>query len=154
MLRILRALLLVAMLPVGVACEQVKRLDVPELPKVDLPNVGLPTSAGNLLLIRTPAGALELNPSGSDALTALGTCTDLITYCYEPGVRSVDECVDATPRCKTSKPWQEDDCCPTACAEAYTQAREQGQEPVAAFEKAFFLEPDCFPGVRSLLEAQ
>jgi hypothetical protein len=155
LLRILRALLLVAMLPVGVACEQVKKLDVPDLPKVDLPSVPLPKSAGNLLLIQTPMGGLELNPSGSDAITAVGTCTDLITYCYEPGTRSIDECVEAVPRCKTSTPWkEEEDCCPSACAEAYSRARDQGNEPITAFEKAFFLEPDCFPGVRSLLEGQ
>lgn len=153
MLRILRALLLVAMLPVGVACEQVKKLDIPDLPKVDLPNVPLPKNAGNLLLIQTPAGGLELNPAGSDAITAVGNCTDLITYCYEPGTRSIDECVEAVPECKTSKPWEEEACCPAACAKAYTQARGQGQEPIEAFEQSFFLEPGCFPGVQSLLEA-
>jgi hypothetical protein len=153
MLRILRALLLVAMLPVSVACEQVKKLDIPDLPKVDLPSVGLPTRSGNLLVIQTPMGGLELNPSGSDAITAVGTCTDLITYCYEPGARSVDECVEAVPRCSTSTPWKEEDCCPSACTEAYSKARGQGQEPIDAFEKTFFLEPDCFPGVRALLEA-
>lgn len=153
MLRILRALLLVAMLPVSVACEQVKKIDVPDLPKVDLPNVPLPKSAGNLLLIKTPAGGLELNPASSDAITAVGNCTDLITYCYEPGTRSIDECVESVPTCQTSKPWEEEACCPAACVKAYSQERKQGQEPIAAFETSFFLEPDCFPGVRSLLEA-
>jgi hypothetical protein len=153
--RILRALLLVAVLPVGLACEQVKHIDLPDLPKVDLPNLSLPKKpTGNLVLIENPLGGLQLNPSGADAITALGTCTDLITYCYEPGARSLDECVQAVPQCKTSKPWDEDDCCPSACAAAYDKARDRGQEPLAAFEQTFFLEPDCFPGVRTLLEGK
>lgn len=152
-LRILRVLLLAAMLPVGLACEAVKQ-EIPDLPKLDLPNVPLPKKDGFLDLIETPAGALQIDPRGSDAITALGACTDLITYCFQPGERSLDECVEAVPRCKTSKPWDEDACCPTACAEAYSQARGQGQEPIAAFEKSFFLEPDCFPGVRALLEGK
>jgi hypothetical protein len=38
LLRILGALLLVTVLPVGLACEKGK-LELPELPKVDLPNM-------------------------------------------------------------------------------------------------------------------
>ncbi len=152
-LRILRVLLLAAMLPVGIACEAVKQ-ELPALPKLDLPNVPLPKKDGILDLIETPAGSLQIDPRGSDAITALGSCTDLITYCFQPGERSLDECVEAVPRCRTSEPWKEDECCPSACADAYSQAREKGQEPIAAFEKAFFLEPDCFPGVRALLEGK
>ncbi len=77
MLRILRAVLLVAMLPMGLACEDGK-LQLPELPKVDLPNLPLPKlDTGNLVLIKTPSGGLQLDPTGSDALTALGACSDL-----------------------------------------------------------------------------
>jgi len=142
------------MLPLGLACEEGK-LPLPALPKVDLPNVPLPkVDTGNLVLIETPAGGLQLDPRGNDALTALGACTDLITYCYQPGERSLDTCVEAVPECETSRPWQEDACCPAACTKAYTQARGKAQEPIAAFEKVFFLEPDCFPGVRALLEGK
>lgn len=153
LLRIIRALLLVAMLPMGVACDKVK-IDFPDLPKVDLPSAPLPKKGLNLDVIETPLGGLQLDPRGSDAITALGSCTDLITYCFEPGKRSLDECMDSVPRCKTSKPWEEDECCPSACADAYAKARDKGQEPVAAFEQTFFLEPDCFPGVRTLLEGK
>jgi hypothetical protein len=154
-LRMLRVLLAAALLPVSLACEQVKKIDPPDLPKVDLPNLSLPKRpSGNLVLIENPLGGLQLDPQGDDAITALGACTDLITYCYEPGARSMDECVQAVPQCKTSKPWDEDDCCPAACADAYAKARDRGQEPVTAFEQTFFLEPDCFPGVRALLEGR
>jgi hypothetical protein len=157
LLRILCALLLVALLPAGLACEPGK-LDVPDkfpdLPKVDVPNLSLPKKGSHFSLIETSAGGIQLNPASSDAITALGTCTDLITYCYEPGARSLDACVEAVPRCRTSKPWEEADCCPSACVDAYSRARSQGQEPIAAFEKALFLEPDCFPGVRALLEGR
>jgi hypothetical protein len=153
--RILRALLCAALPLVGLACEQVIQIDPPDLPQVDLPGVALPKRAsGNLVLIENPLGGLQLDPRGDDAITALGACSDLITYCFEPGSRSVDECVQAVPQCKTSKPWEEDDCCPAACADAYAKARERGQEPFAAFEQTFFLEPDCFPGVRALLEGR
>ena len=152
-LRIFRVLLLAAVVPLGLACEAVKK-EIPDLPKLDLPSVPLPKKDGLLELIETPAGSLQIDPSGSDAITALGACTDLITYCFQPGERSLDECVEAVPRCKSSKPWEEEDCCPAACAEAYSRARDQGQEPIAAFEKSFFLEPDCFPGVRALLEGK
>jgi hypothetical protein len=154
LLRILRAVLLVAMLPMGLACEDGK-FQLPELPKVDLPSVPLPKlDTGNLVLIKTPSGGLQLDPTGSDALTALGTCSDLVTYCFQPGARSLDECVTAVPQCTTSKPWQEKECCPAACADAYAKARDKGQEPISAFEQTFFLQPDCFPGVRSLLEGK
>ena len=154
MLRILRAVLLVAMLPVGLACEDGK-LQLPELPKVDLPNIPLPkVDTGNLVLIKTPSGGLQLDPTGSDALTALGACSDLVTYCFQPGARSLDECVAAVPQCTTSRPWQEKECCPAACADAYAKARDKGQEPISAFEQTFFLQPDCFPGVRALLEVK
>lgn len=153
--RMLRALLVVAMLPVGLACEQVKKIDPPDLPKVDLPSLSLPKRpSGKFVLIENPLGGLQLDPQGDDAITALGACTDLITYCFEPGERSLDECVEAVPQCKTSKPWEEDDCCPSACADAYAKARKRGQEPFASFEQTFFLEPACFPGVRELLEGR
>jgi hypothetical protein len=155
--RILSALLLAALLPLGLACDA-GTLDIPDEipapPKVDVPNLSLPKKGSLFSLIETSAGSIQLNPASSDALTAVGTCTDLITYCFEPGARSLDTCVDAAPRCKTSEPWKEADCCPSACTDAYSQARRQGQEPIAAFEKAFFLEPDCFPGIRSLLEGR
>ncbi len=153
--RVLQVLLLAAMLPVGLACEQVTQIDPPDLPKVDLPNLSLPKRpSGNLVIIENPLGGLQLDPQGDDAITALGACADLITYCYEPGERSMDECVQAVPQCKTSKPWDEDNCCPAACADAYAKARDRGQEPFTAFEQTYFLEPDCFPGVRALLEGK
>jgi len=139
----------------GLACENGK-LQLPELPKVDLPSVPLPKlDTGNLVLIKTPEGGLQLDPRGDDAITALGACTDLVTYCFEPGKRTLDQCMESVPQCKTSKPWQESDaCCPAACTDAYTQARDKGQEPVAAFEQVLFTQPDCFPGVRALLEGK
>jgi hypothetical protein len=153
--RMLRILLVVAMLPLGLACEQVEKIDPPDLPEVDVPNLSLPKSpSGNLVLIENPLGGLQLDPRGDDAITALGACTDLITYCFEPGARSLDECVQAAPQCKTSRPWDEGSCCPAACVDAYDSARKRGQEPFTALEQTFFLEPDCFPGVRALLEGR
>ncbi|HZH78721.1 MAG TPA: hypothetical protein VEY88_22015 [Archangium sp.] len=155
MLRVRRVVLLVAMLPMGLACEDGK-LQIPALPKVDLPSVPLPKlNTGNLVLIETSGGGLQLDPRGNDAITALGACADLVTYCFEPGERTLDECVEAVPQCKTSRPWQESEaCCPAACLDAYAKTREKGQEPIASFEQVFFTQPDCFPGVRALLEGK
>ena len=157
--RILRALFVVAMLPVGLACEQVSQVDPPippvTPPVVEVPSLSLPKlPSGNFVLIKNPLGNLQLDPRGDDAITALGACTDLITYCFEPGARSLDECVRTVSQCKTSKPWDESDCCPSACVNAYANARGRGQEPLASFEQTFFLEPGCFPGVRELLEGR
>ncbi|HSP80720.1 MAG TPA: hypothetical protein VLQ93_19480 [Myxococcaceae bacterium] len=153
MRRLFHALLLAAVVPLGLSCDS--KLELPQLPEVDFSKVRLPKlDTGNLVLIETGEGRLQLDPRGNDALTALGACTDLITYCFEPGKRSLDVCVEGVPQCNTSRPWQEDACCPKSCMDGYAKARDKGQEPISAFETVFFLQPDCFPGVRELLEVK
>lgn len=148
------ALLLAAALLPSLACDG--KVKLPDLPKVDLPSVPLPKlGAGKLLLIEASRARVELDPTVDDALTALGACTDLVTYCYAPGERSLDQCVEAAPACASARPWEEDAaCCPKACASAYEKARKGGAAPLDALEQTFFLAPDCFPGVRALLEAE
>ncbi len=123
-----------------------------KLPAVDL--AILPTNAdGRITLMEVAGSRLDLDPSQSDAITALGACADLVTYCTESS-SSLDECVDAARTCQTPTPWKESKpCCPAACSAAFHQARRDGASPTAAFDRVWFETPDCFPGVRSALES-
>jgi len=138
-----RSFFLLSLLP---ACV----IDV-ELPRVDL--AVLPHEAdGRLTLIEIAGSRITLDPSQSDAITALGACADLVTYCAASS--SLDTCVDQAHTCSTSQPWTESEsCCPSACRAAYHQARREGASPPVAFDRVWFETPDCFPGVRSALES-
>ncbi len=126
-------------------------IDVPKLPDVDL--AVLPRDAtGRITLIEIAGSRLDLDPSQSDAITALGACADLVSYCAASS--SLDQCVDDARTCATSTPWNESQsCCPAACRDAYHQARNAGASSAAAFDSVWFESPDCFPGVRSALES-
>ena len=135
----------------GARCDE-PRIDIPQLPPVDLTVLPLPTDDdGKLVLIEVADSRIELDPTANDAITAVGVCTDLISYCVGPG-RSLTACVAATPSCTTSTPWTETiPCCPSACHDAFADAVASGREPLAAFEDVFFRAPDCSPGVRAAL---
>jgi hypothetical protein len=121
------------------------------LPSVDL--TVLPhDAAGRITLMEIAGSRLDLDPSQSDAITALGACADLVSYCAASS--SLDQCVDDARTCATSTPWNESEsCCPSACRAAYHQARSGGASPASAFDSVWFESPDCFPGVRSALES-
>lgn len=126
------------------------KVEVPKLPALELKNLPLPGT--NRVLFELSQGRIELDPSASDALTALGVCADLITYCVAPPDRSLDACVESVPTCATDRPWEEaQGCCPRACQQAYAEARTKGQKTVDAFEATFFGASSCFPGVDALL---
>lgn len=133
-----------------------KQVPLPQLPVLALPPGLLPVLPdGKVLLIEAAQARIELDPSVSDPITAVGACTDSITYCVSPGERTLADCVFSVPACTTSTPWNEPlACCPSACKSAFELLRRQGVEPLAAFERTFFLEPDCFPGVRDALEGR
>lgn len=132
-----------------------KKFDFPDLPDFDV-SLPLPKDAkGNYKLFEDSEGGLSFNPTRKDAITALGRCADMLTNCYDPANgRPLDECVAEAPVCETKEPWLEDECCPKACADAYDKARKKGTDEIAAFEQVYFLDPDCFPGVKALLEAK
>lgn len=110
--------------------------------------------AGTTKLLADVSNArVELDPTQSDALTALGECADLLSYCYAPPSVSLAQCFDGVRLCATSSPWNEPACCPLDCRTAFTREVEAGLSPNAALEKVLFTEPDCFPGVRAALEA-
>ncbi len=151
---LLPSLLLLPLLLAG--CDGLKKFDPPDLPKVDLKNLPLPRSEDGLPLLFEAAGArLVLDLNSRDALTALGACTDWVTNCYAPPERSLDACVEAAPVCATQRPWEEQaPCCPKDCTARYAKARSSGRSETDAFEQVFFLEGDCFPGLKTALEAR
>jgi len=129
-----------------------RKIKLPKLP--DLAALSLPKGVdGNTVLIEIGNARIELDPSASDAITALGGCADLVSYCVSADA-SVATCVDRAPACATNQPWNESDaCCPSACKDAFAKAVSKGEAELAAFDRLFFREPDCFPGVRAALEA-
>lgn len=133
-----------------------QQVNVPALPTFDLSAIPFPKLPdGNTLLIESRNAAIEIWPATSDPITAVGTCSDLVTYCVAPPDRTLSDCVVSVKHCATDRPWEESEpCCPAACIDAYQAQRAAGLLPLDAFEKAFFLEPDCFPGVRDALEGR
>lgn len=124
---------------------------VPDLELKWLPS--LPDSSLKLLADLS-GGRIAVDPDTKDPLTGLAACTDRVTYCYAPGSKDLKACLEAMPTCATETPWTEATaCCPDACKTAFSAAVAGGEVPNKAFERVFFLEPDCFPGVRALLEA-
>lgn len=126
------------------ACDAAKHLDLP------LPELKDVLPGGNLLA-QIGEARLELDPTVRDPLTGLGTCSDLLTYCFEPGVKSLDDCAREVPRCTTKEPWNESDCCPDSCVDDYLDARKTA-EPLAAFDAALYQNGSCYPGVKGLIQ--
>jgi hypothetical protein len=124
---------------------------LPQLPPV--PNLVVFGPGATKLLADVSNARVELDPTQRDALTALGECADLLTYCYAPPAFTLARCFSTVRACATSTPWTEAACCPADCRTAFTREVAAGLSPNRAFEKVLFLEPDCFPGVRAALEA-
>lgn len=136
-----RLLFLIALL-LGGACGK-GDLDLP------LPDVKKLLPGGNVLA-ETGLARLELDPLVRDPLTGLGACSDLLTYCFEPGQKDLDTCASEVRRCGTSEPWQEEPCCPEACVKAYQRERKNA-DPLAALDLALFSQESCYPGVTELV---
>jgi hypothetical protein len=149
-----RFLTAVAAIALPAACTLPTHIDLPGLPSVDLGALPRLPSTDHLTLIEIAGSRLDLDPSQNDALTALGSCADLVSYCASP-TRALDACVDGARACATDTPWREHEpCCPSACRDAYHRARAGGATPAAAFRAVWFDQPDCFPGARAALEGQ
>jgi hypothetical protein len=138
----------------GLKCPVGKAVSFDPPPPQDLEAAHVPRLPnGQFLMLALPGAQLTLDPTLRDPVTALGACTAWITSCVAPAVRSLDDCARSAPPCATDRPWEEATaCCPAACFDAYQQARRSGTESLAAYGRVYFREPDCFPGVRALLE--
>jgi hypothetical protein len=119
----------------------------PALPPPDFSNHPK-DSLGRPIISRGPR--LYLTVRAPDALTALAACTSMITRCVHPPERSLDACVISTPRCTTSQPWQEPECCAESCVTAYEARRRAGVNPILAFDQTFYGPSICMPGVDEL----
>lgn len=128
-----------------------KLVEPPPSPLLDF-QLFPPVAGSARLLAEATNARLEFDPTTKDALTALGLCVDAAVYCYEPGGRSLEDCLAHTRTCATSEPWNEAACCPKACKDDFEAAVKKGEAPSAALERVFFTERRCFPGVRELLE--
>ena len=120
----------------------------PALPNLEV--LPLPRVDAGWILIEASTARIEVDPTAQDAITAVGACSDLITYCVGSS-RGLDDCVASAPACLTDQPWLEKPCCPAACKAAYTGARAD-DPPTRSFERAFFETPDCFPGLTNALQ--
>jgi hypothetical protein len=123
--------------------------------KLPTENLGFFASVGSSarkLLADVGNARVELDPTQQDALTALGACADLLSYCYAPPDVTIAMCWGRARVCQTETPWTEEACCPVTCRDAFVDEVNRGLTPAAAVEKVLFLEPDCFPGVRAALE--
>lgn len=136
----------------GPACPVGRPVAFEPPPPPDLTAAHLPRLAnGQFLVLVIPGAQLTIDPTLRDPVTALGACTAWITACVDPA-RSLDDCARSALPCATERPWEEAAaCCPATCFEAYQQARRAGAEPLAAYGRVYFKEPDCFPGLRDLL---
>jgi hypothetical protein len=109
---------------------------------------------GSHVLTDVANATLQIDPTQRDPMTALAECADLVSSCYVPGGADLAFCLDLAHTCDSDQPWNEKKaCCPKACKEAFTNEVSGGLSQRDALEKTFFLAPDCFPGVRALLEA-
>lgn len=87
-----------------------------------------------------------------DALSARDRCANVVTHCFEPGVRSLDACMLSAPRCGTAQPWTESGaCCAEACWTSYAALRTAGVDPLTATLDVLYNRPSCMPGVDTLL---
>lgn len=109
---------------------------------------------GSRLLAEVANARIEFDPTAKDAIVAVGLCVDAATYCYQPGERSLEDCLLGTRTCATQEPWNEEACCPSACKEAFSAAVKKGEAPADALDRLFFQERDCFPGLQAALEVE
>jgi hypothetical protein len=130
-------------------------LDIPAPPAIDFSALPFPTAAdGNAIVIELSDGRIELDPTANDAITAVGACTDLVTYCFTPPALTLSACVAVAPTCFTDEPWTEPvPCCPAACKADFAAAVDVGGREIDAFQDVFFRAPACFPGVTDALGA-
>lgn len=124
----------------GPAAAPAKRV-VSLLPKVDVS--GLPRdAAGRAILGQSGDVAIVLEKRDKPGPTnVLAACSALVTRCYQPGVRELDDCFLSAPRCATSRPWEESayqPCCPEACWRGYQARRQAGAPPLKALDQALF----------------
>ena len=118
-----------------------KRVEVAPPPQTDLS--GLPKDAqGRPILSRSGDATIVLEPRGAPGPTnVLAACSSMVTRCYKPGERELDDCFASAPRCASARPWEDPaykPCCPEACWRQYDAQRKAGATPQRALDRALF----------------
>ena len=118
-----------------------KRVEVAPPPQNDLS--GLPKDAqGRPILSRSGDATIVLEPRGAPGPTnVLAACSSMVTRCYKPGERELDDCFASAPRCASARPWEDPaykPCCPEACWRQYDAQRKVGATPQRALDQALF----------------
>lgn len=74
--------------------------------------------------------------------SAAGACSALVSACSQKSddpAKAMDACFKSAPRCRTDRPWDEDQaCCPQACWQKYSDLRRHCADPSSASYKALF----------------
>ncbi len=130
-------------------CDQGKKSNLPPLPDINPGGVLPKDGAGRPLLIQVAGSALSLDFSAPDAINALGTCADLLTYCVD-ATRTLDTCMAGVTVCPGKPAEAKEPCCPQKCVDEYDKARKAGTAPIAAFDEALFGAQSCLPDARQL----
>jgi hypothetical protein len=118
-----------------------KRVEVAPPPQTDLS--GLPKDAqGRPILSQSGDATIVLEPRGAPGPTnVLAACSSMVTRCYKPGERELDDCFASAPRCASARPWEDPaykPCCPEACWRQYDAQRKAGATPQRALDRALF----------------
>ena len=89
-----------------------------------------------------------------DAISVQSECTAMLDGCFHKDNdkrNSYDACFNSAPRCKSSRPWEENKpCCPDSCWQQYADLRSKCVDPFSASTRVFFKD-HCVPGVAESL---
>lgn len=117
-----------------------KRVEVAPPPQADLS--GLPKDAqGRPILSRSGDATIVLEKRAPGPTNVLAACSSMVTGCYKPGERELDDCFASAPRCTSARPWEDPafkPCCPEACWRQYDAQRKAGVTAQRALYQALF----------------
>ena len=118
----------------------------PELPADPFSALPINPATGRHVLVQSPQGSLEYDPTLRSPRTALSRCAGWIMQCFQPGARDMDDCARSASICKTATPWNESaSCCPSQCYENYNKLRLAGSDDWASFSHAYLFDGNCIP---------
>ncbi len=132
-----------------------RQVDVPPLEPLRT-SVLPPTGTGKPLLFASHEGALIVDETLSDPITAAASCMQLVTTCIQPPTvkngRERDSCMKSARTCESNHPWDEAEaCCSAACKDVYEKLRTKGYSRFEAWKLT--RTGNCFPGLGEFMTA-
>jgi hypothetical protein len=109
----------------------------------------MPDDAGRFVFSgQSPGGvALAYDPNLHDAISGWRSSVARMSACIT-ATKSIDECVNSAPRCKSPTPWKGDpsgdDCWPESCQRQYLESR---KTQTAAVSLSNLANGKCYPGI-------